>query len=63
MARQSHGRNHVFRHNVRLVADNHRVQRHVVKSVANQRRQTIAGNDRVQSIRVSAAFPAEGGEH
>lgn len=44
VARQSHGRDHVFRHNVRLAADNHRLQRHVVESVANQRRQTITGS-------------------
>lgn len=38
MAGQSHGGDNVFRDNVRLVANNHRVQRHVIKSVANQRR-------------------------
>jgi len=36
MAGQSYGRDNVFRYNIRLVANNHRVQRHVVKSVANQ---------------------------
>lgn len=36
MAGQSYGRNNVFRNNIRLVANNHWVQRHVVESVANQ---------------------------
>lgn len=43
MAGQPYGRNHLFRDHLRLVANNHRIQRHVVKSVANQRWQIVSG--------------------
>jgi len=50
MAGQPYGRNHVFRDHVRLVANNHRLQGHVVKSMANQRRQTVAGTFSVLNL-------------
>lgn len=43
MARKPHRRNNMFRNHLRLAANNHWVQRHVAKGVANQRRKTITG--------------------
>jgi len=48
MAGQPHRRDNVFRDNIRLVANNHRVQRHVVESVANQWRQTFSGTSMIE---------------